>query len=121
MDCLYIRFINLLFNVQCLVNYLHLKTFYLALPLTMVLDKFRRQKAKQQATAEKDDVTKLSSGDMPKFGSPEMRHLFYLGDREEDKSHVFINHGSYGVTPKTVMKKRLTITSSRLIRSIDRI
>ena len=57
-----------------------------------------------------DDDLKNESNDggrrMPEFGSPEMRSLFYLGDGKADQGTIFINHGSYGTTPKSVMEKR---------------
>ena len=57
---------------------------------------------------EYDDLKNESKdgGSMPEFGSPEMRSLFYLGDGKADQGTVFINHGSYGTTPKSVMEKR---------------
>ena len=55
-----------------------------------------------------DDLKNESKdgGRMPEFGSPEMRNLFYLGDGKDDRGTIFINHGSYGTTPKSVMEKR---------------
>ena len=62
-----------------------------------------------EADPEDDDLKNESKdGDrMPEFGSPEMRNLFYLGDGKADRGTIFINHGSYGTTPKSVMEKRL--------------
>ena len=60
------------------------------------------------ADPEDDDLKNESKdgGRMPEFGSPEMRSLFYLGDGKADQGTIFINHGSYGTTPKSVMEKR---------------
>ena len=40
-----------------------------------------------------------------KFGS-EMRQHFLLGDGDQNCDVAFCNHGSYGATPRHVMKKR---------------
>ena len=45
---------------------------------------------------------------VPQFGA-EMRKQFLLGNDEKSKNVAFVNHGSYGATPKHVMKKRIDL------------
>merc|ERR1719295_530948 len=77
-------------------------------------NKLRSSIGKVSESQPEDDDLKNESKDggrMPEFGSPEMRNLFYLGDGKADRGTIFINHGSYGTTPKSVMEKRFELLS----------
>ena len=54
------------------------------------------------------DGTTDESGEVPQFGV-KMGTQFMLGSNEKNSDVAFCNHGSYGATPKHVMKKRIEL------------